>query len=558
MRRVCASIGMLLMSAGLCMGQDALGDGRALDRNTRVGGQGVNNPTRDFLAEMRFRNALVTGNVPGGAGFRGEAGYGLDFEFRQRVGSDDLFSFRRDSFTSGLAGTGIRGTEALQYQFALTVGNEPPRNLRGSLLTSRTGERTMAGVPSYPMDSVGGTVDLRQATPEEMGEYQPGSALSLRSISAYTAGRSLNPSMLYMQEDEAGMSEGLVASPLRGLAREELLGDSESETGARRDRGAVDRMGRERPGQASTDERRPGSFSEPGSGATGDVRDRLASDFASRMPFGQEQEGQEAGAGGAPAGGDPFLEQLAALQRVLRDGTLMDVAGPGEGQGGEGEVDPTAGPVSPEAALEQRVSGWKDLVTTLKRGVGTVEVPPPKLDRASAYDLHVERAQEMMTQGRYFEAEQRFTMALAARPGDAIASVGRVHAQIGAGLDLSAAANLRSFLVAHPEFVGARYEASMLPSEDRLRRAINRLTGLMREEAGSRRVRESALLLAYVSFQSGDRVSAILGLERLSEGEAGRTDPLTPLLRAVWLEDGQGDAEGEGETPAGQDDAGGG
>ncbi|MFI4916420.1 MAG: hypothetical protein ACIAS6_07940 [Phycisphaerales bacterium JB060] len=540
------------------MGQNALGDGRALDRNTRVGGQGVNNPTRDYLAEMRFRNALVTGNVPGGSGFRGYTGYGLDFDFRQRVGSDDLFSFRRDSFTSGLAGTGIRGTEALQYQFALTVGNEPPRNLRGSLLTSRTGERTTADVRSYPMESVSGTVDLRQATPEEMGEYQPGSILSLRSTSAYTAGRSLNPSMLYMQENETGQSEGLVASPLRGLAREELLGDSESETGARRDPAAGDRMSRERPGQESTDEAQPGSFSEPGAGATGEVRDRLASDFASRMTFGQEREGQEAGSGDAPTGGDPFLEQLAALQQVLRDGTLMDGAGPGEGQGGEGEVDPTAGPISPEAALEQRVSGWKDLVTTLKRGVGTVEVPPPKLDRASAYDLHVERAQEMMTKGQYFEAEQRFTMALAARPGDAIASVGRVHAQIGAGLDLSAAVNLRSFLVAHPEFVGARYEASMLPSEDRLRSAINRLIGQVRDEEGTRRMRESALLLAYVSFQAGDRVSTILGLERLGEGESGRMDPLTPLLRAVWLEDGQDAADREGETPADRDDAGGG
>ncbi|MEQ8318123.1 MAG: hypothetical protein RIE77_05990 [Phycisphaerales bacterium] len=549
MRRVGASAGALLLTAGLCFGQNALGDGRALDRNTRVGGQGVNSPTRDYLAEMRFRNALVTGNVPGGAGFRGVTGYGLEYDFRQRVGSDDLFSFRRDSFTSGLAGTGIRGTEALQYQFALTVGNELPRNLRGSLLTSRTGDRVTANLPSYPLESVSGATDLRQATPAELGEFEPGTALALRSTSAYAAQRSLNPSMLYMQESEGGQSLGLVASPLRGLAREDLVGDAEAPA-ERRDPMAGDRMSRD-PAETPPPigEREPAT----GLGAVGEIRDRLSNDYVSRV----DRSGQAPADGEAttPGTGDPFLEQLAALQQVLRDGTLMDTDGAAEGMPGE-----LAGPPSPQDAMEQRVSGWRDLVVTLKQGVGTVEVPSPKLDRASAYDLHVERAQAMMLEGRYFEAEQRFTMALAARPRDAIAAVGRVHAQIGAGLDLSAAVNLRSFLVEHPEFVGARYEPSMLPQEQRMRTAIDRLIEQVRGEAGTRRTRESALLLAYVSFHAGDRVSTILGLERLGEGEAGRRDPLAPLVRAVWLEEGGGASDPAGmgsEEEAPQGDGGG-
>lgn len=548
MRRVGASVGALLLSAGLCFGQNALGDGRALDRNTRIGGQGVNNPVRDFQAELRFRNALVTGNVPGGAGFRGVTGYGLDYDFRQRVGSDDLFSFRRDSFTSGLAGTGIRGTEALQYQFALTVGNEPPRNLRGSLLTSRTGDRVTAVLPAYSLESMGRDTDIRRATAEEMGEFEPGTALSLRSISAFAAQRSLTPSMLFMQENDGGQSQGLVASPLRGLAREDLIGDAEAPA-ERRDPMAGDRMSRD-PEESPP----PAGLREPatGLGATGELRNRLSSDYVTRADPGVEEPAD--GEAAPPAGGDAFLEQLAALQRVLRDGTLIETGGAAEGTPGEpGEL---AGPASPQDVMEQRVSGWRDLVVTLKQGVGTVEVPPAKLDRASAYDLHIERAQAMMADGRYFEAEQRFTMALAARPRDAIAAVGRVHAQIGAGLDLSAAVNLRAFLVEHPEFVGARYEPSMLPQEQRMRTAINRLITQVRGEAGARRTRESALLLAYVSFHAGDRVSTILGLERLGEGVAGRRDPLAPLVRAVWLDDGdQADAaagvESDEEAPQG-------
>lgn len=540
MRQIGMSVAGVLLAAGLALGQNALGDGRALDRNTQVGGTGTNSPTRDYLAEMRFRNALVTGNVPGGASFRGDAGYGMTFDFRDRVGSDDLFSFRRDSFTSGLAGTGIRGTEALQYQFALTVGNAPPRNLRGSLLASRTGERLDLQVPAYPMESVPGSVDIRQATPQELNEYEPGTALSLRSISAYTAGRSLGPSMLQMVEGPQGLTEGLVASPLRGLAREELLGDSEARDGVPGDPRRVDRQAGSGEGDAASGQADGTRGMSPGMGVTADVRERLSLDYASRAtdPGAAATPGAEPGA----AQDNPFLGQLAALQQVLREGTLVET---GQGAGQEG------GESGSPQAMSDRVSGWKDLVGTLKQGVGTVEVPPPTMDRATAYDLHVSRAKAMMEQGRFFEAEQRFTMALAARPGDAVASIGRVHAQIGAGLDLSAAVNLRAFMVEHPEFVGARYEPGLLPGEERLRVAANRLREHLDAEDGQRRRRESALLLAYVSFHLGDRVSTILGLERLGEGEVGQRDPLTPLLRAVWLD---GEDADEGERAGGPDE----
>lgn len=558
MRQAGVSVGAVLLAAGLALGQNALGDGHALDRNPQVGGQGINSPTRDLMAEIRFRNALVTGNVPGGAGFRDEIGYGLTYDFRQRVGSDDLFTFRRDSFTSGLAGTGIRGTDALQYQFALTVGNAPPRNLRGSLLTSRTGERLTIGLPSSSTGLGGGVTDLRQATPDELGEYEPGTALSLRSISAYTAGRSLGPSMLTMVDGPEGSTQGLVASPLRGLAREDLLGDSEA---SERQPGDASRP------ESGTGERGVGAMNPaPGAGVADDLREKLAMEYASRVPGSTDpavDPGAVPEAQGAAAmdGGDPFLQQLATLQQVLRGGVLAeagDVSAEGAEAGGELGGVPEA-PAS-QRAMARQISGWKELVGTLKEGVGTVEVPAPKLDRASAYDLHVDRAKNMLSEGRFFEAEQRFTMALAARPGDAIASIGRVHAQIGAGLDLSAAVNLRSFLVEHPEFVGARYEPAMLPSEDRLEIASRRLSDQVNADEAQRRGRDSALLLAYVSFHRGDPVLIILGLERLGEGEAGRRDPLTPLLRAVWLDEvvevAQPEAEEDAAAESGEDDDG--
>src|SRR2546423_569446 len=94
-----------------------------VDRNVRVGSGGINPARPDFAAEVRLRNAIVTGNAPGGISFRGDVGYRAPGEFMGSLGSNDSFAFRRDSYYSGLGGLGIRGTDALQYQFAMATGH---------------------------------------------------------------------------------------------------------------------------------------------------------------------------------------------------------------------------------------------------------------------------------------------------------------------------------------------------------------------------------------------------------------------------------------------------
>ena len=65
-------------------------------------------------------------------------------------------------------------------------------------------------------------------------------------------------------------------------------------------------------------------------------------------------------------------------------------------------------------------------------------------------------------------------------------------------------------------------------------------------------MRESALLLAYVSFHRGDTATTELALERLGEGRRGQRDALVPLLRAVWLEE-QDASEPEAESAEGSE-----
>ncbi|GIW74683.1 MAG: hypothetical protein KatS3mg103_1205 [Phycisphaerales bacterium] len=615
MLRMGVGVGVLAITstAGLALGQYALGDGRALDANTQVGSQGINNQVRDYRSEFRFRNALVTGNVPGGYGFRDEVGYGLPGDFRQRIGTDDLFEFRRDSFTSGLAGVGIRGIEALQYQMALTVGNQPPAPFRGSLVASRSLPTVAMDLPGQGAagDGAGaslgagvgllGEVDLRPADGSAMGTGLP----ALRSSASYLAGLGLEPTLLHEAQAQDGQVLGLVASPLRGLARQPLSPGTATDAAEGDAAGAdaagapwaADGLDDRAQGLGATGDdaqqagddgrvrlgRLPGGRLGPADVSESMLR-RLAEDYARRLgqgladPSGRSRGGAQplerpdalrpdagqpdagaagpepaeepaaAGLGGVSsgaldaggAGGDVFSRRLAELQRALRRGTLSP-----QGQAG-GEGAPADGT---PAGLAGSVEGFDALVKTLKTAAGTVQLPAGRLDRPSAYELHLDRARAMLREGRYFEAEQRFTMALAARPGDAIAQIGRVHAQLGAGLDLSAAVNLRQFLTEHPQFVGASYGSELLPSADRLQAAAGRLRQRLDEADGRASLRERALLLAYVGRLRGDAVLVRLGLERLGEGPAGRADPLVELLRAVWLDEPIAPADGQAQEP---------
>src|SRR6185295_9087936 len=134
MTRPRSGLATLIGSAGLALSlavspaaaQNALGNGTALDRNLQQGSGGKNAKGRDIKAEIQFQNAIITGNAPGGKSFHGDVGYLAADEIRANLGSNDLFSYYRDSSQSVLPAIGIRGTDALRYQYSLATGEAPP------------------------------------------------------------------------------------------------------------------------------------------------------------------------------------------------------------------------------------------------------------------------------------------------------------------------------------------------------------------------------------------------------------------------------------------------
>jgi hypothetical protein len=78
-----------------------------------------------------------------------------------------------------------------------------------------------------------------------------------------------------------------------------------------------------------------------------------------------------------------------------------------------------------------------------------------------------------------------------------------------------------------------------MPAKERLKSLIAELReALDKARANQGPVpEESALLLAYIGFQAKDISAVRDGLEALARTERGKTDPLLPVLRRVWLED---------------------
>ena len=562
--------------AGSAAGQDALGDGRALDRSLQQGTQ-YNSARQDLRATLEYQNAIVTGNAPGGASFRGDVGYRAPGEFRGALGSDDIFAFRRDSLFSGLAGRGLRGTDALTYQQALTTGGAPPSDLAGNLIVPRD-------QPSVRPDRLATTQGLDPRQPFLVEVDRPLDPLSreLRSASAYVANDPLRTTMIgeiQLPTDQAVQRLGITGSSLRGLRTQPLDGAApadplaeavQSLPAANRDRREDSRyLDAEQQRQAEALRNlRPGERPPAGPAGREDFRNQT-----DREQFRVESTHEEilerlAAAREAQAERDQAQRDLADSLRNIRQhlrGAPQQPGAPAQpgaaqqpgaqprgqqpaAQPGDAQQDPAPPPsirdrnAAPDDAQPQNTPGavpLPDMQAELLRRAGEVHNYRPRGSQGDLYAEHLSRGQDLLASGQYIDAEARFARAVTLQPGDPIAKAGRVNAQLGAALYLSAANNLRELLVNHPEMIGVRFSPQIVPSRERLERLVEDLrtnVGLGADrEAGKRLVRESALLLAYTGRLLGDERTVREGLDAL-EQHAPQEQRLVDLLRRVWLD----------------------
>lgn len=607
----------LLALAGTASAQNALGDGTSLMRDM---GRNVPmarpNTAANFQQELNLRNAIVTGNAAGGMSFRGDVGYVAPSDIRASLGSNDLFAFRRDSLFSGFAGLGIRGTDALQYQFALSTGGA--NGLLGGGALPRSGGGIGTQAPSTSADprvlaelnaerdaragAVPGTrANGTGATGTIGAPVDEGSMLGmLRSPSAYVANRGIQSELMASFLDTTtNQNWGLTASSLRGVrmnrlqtAQEELArpgavptsalptvatdvqqpGEASPVQGATRGPGTVVPNSYqamvERFRDAASGRLQPTPVEEPTEATP------LAIDPATglpiRTPAGQTPGSQTPGTPGLIPGMPEATDQTIAPGTPEWERRLTEIRTRLSGDMSQtGEQSPTsATPDLPAGAGEESRLGNMSAGSLTYRPLDAealriLRESAPRIGEYATptggpdpYVDHMAVAGRLLRAGQYFDAEERFTRAQANRGDDYLATIGRFHSQIGAGMYLSAGMNLRRMLTDHPEAAATKFDAAMLPDPARLTKVADELrANASRALEGHSMVlgTDSALLLAYVGYQRGDAALVSEGLEtyqRLLDASgnpaAGRT--LLDLITQVW-----GHAPGDAPVGEGQE-----
>jgi len=568
----------LLLAAALLTASPALaqqyrgGGGTLLDRNQQVGSNGINARARDVRDQIWLNNAIITGNAASGKSFRGYVGYTAPSEFRGVAGSNDNYGFRRDSTSSAQVQSGVRASDALRYQLALTTGQNVPRYL--------------SQVVNTPRDANAATADAATST-----------SAALRSTADYLTTRALRPTFVGSRTDADGREWNATASSLLGVSwlrvnKAEPKFDGPSPTEPTSDfavptqptekerainaRADFTPSGFESKALAMRyrDERERERPSAIDSAVNSTVVDRAAlhAQLIDVLRTAYKPDADTANAASTDKPGDPargeqadnkpksFIDaELERVSRVLR-GLPATVATKPDGRSpGEPTTTTPTTPLSSKPALVDPMaptrSARKDdklpdakpippeLIAALKAaGVKSLDSLVPRegiLRDPKWYRGQMESGQQMLSEERYFDAEDRFTRAIAAMPEDPLAKIGRVHAQLGAGLFLSASANLRALLRTSPEVAGMRFEAKLLPSPARI--AV--VAGMLRTtlaNAGEGVGGDTSLLLAYLGHITNDQPMCEEGLKALGERiEAKDAADLTlyQLIRAVWLND---------------------
>jgi hypothetical protein len=551
----------LLAGAAPALAQTALGDGRGMERDLRIGGTG-NFARPNFMNEVRARNALVTGNAGSGASLRINPGYTAPDEFRGNLGSDDLFSFRRDSIQSS---PGFRGTQGLQYQSAYSIGNaNAPVVTRLDQFGSgnelpRTGftPRDPLGAPRVRSDNPNALLDPANPTDQSANLYTPSAVSTLRSTAAFTSTIGLSPAMVGTTRTDTGLNR-FTASSLMGVRNLDTpqadLPDNRLTARELAERNAEQPRTNAATGPDLRNNVTDRSAASPAfRTAYDDLRMRL-----DRLPARPEPAPTDDRTPAArPDPTDPksnvpdWERRINDLRERLRDGAPEEAPTPVPAVPKAGTPDDMermrkeSDEARAKRAAEDREKRKRALagldgetIDVIKKGGGeanryTTGTP------GSLFDVHVREGEDALAKGRYFDAEERFARALAMRPGDVTVMAARLNSQIGAGLYLSAAVNLRQLMETHPEVMGVRYTGGAMPTPARLKVLKDELNRTLEKAATDKGPipEESALLLAYIGFQTNDRESIRSGLDTLAKSPSGDRDPLIPVLRRVWLEE---------------------
>jgi hypothetical protein len=569
-----AGVLALIAGAAPALGQNALGDGRALERDLRQYGQGEqptgNAPRPNFMNEVRARNAAVTGNAPNGRSLMINSPYSDPNDFRGHLGSADLFSFQRDSQASAAPyhGTQYQNTTAFAHGLWKPATRLDTYGAASELPKTGANVRGQLPPPSRQRPNPDSATPQPSPSPLSTGGTEAGAAVTspvgtLRSAGAFTSTVELNPALVGFREEAGGELTRVTASSLLGVRtvgkNARMTERQEAEKGP--EKNAMAAMG--------LDASNPGPSTSAGSTTFrttyDDLKDRLTATGAgpapgtttpeTTVPAGQQPgkpAAKETKPGAEGTSAQPtWEERINRIRQRLEKGKGKTIEKPSGAEPAQPEKakgptpgaqpaepgSPAGAGAEPEKKNPYAMAGMDEETLEIIRKAGGEAKSYTAGTPGSLFDVHLKAGEDELSKGNYFDAEERFARALAMRPNDATVQAARLNAQIGAGLYVSAATNLRMLYSQHPEVIGVHYAGATMPTENRIKAMMEELRGNIAKAKrdGMPPSEESGLLLAYVGYQKHDAAAIREGLHALHASRDGASDPLIPLLEGVWL-----------------------
>jgi hypothetical protein len=538
-----AAVFVTAMSA---VAQIATQDGRALDANTRVGSGGFNNRLNQGGVTP---NQIIYGNVTGGQQFRGPVlerdpgafmgpspGRSIDRFVASSAGaplpyqpSFDLSTpvpfygvaraappppgTIREGFTGTYIGSGtmpLGGMDMTQYKLA------------GDWQAQRLGIATVPGTHTTLLGTLPDELflEIPEGSDNKQLEVSGSPLYGIQSLRApdfantgdqYGAQLSLMPggNMDRFSYEKAELRR--MRGELQGAAREQQQAEPRPQNPLGQ---PLDRS-RENPAQPTS-----GAFSNAPL-STGFASQQMTGQGAGQLVPPELQSSQYAELRRRLAGTQNA--QYAALEKAYEANQARRAAAAKAGGTGAASQ-PSQGALAPQPGeLKQPAMGMLNL-------------PPLKINSLAtgvrAKGLHdlLAGAEDLMRQGKFQSAIDRYNTAQQVAPNNPLVALGRANAELGAGAYRQASTDLHLIFVNDPTTLMAQYSLDQWFPSGRLDKIREELTGLSSQDP---KEEMPEFLLTYLAYNGGNLEEARRHLAEAQKRSGGK-DPALRLMETDW------------------------
>ncbi|QOV88496.1 tetratricopeptide repeat protein [Humisphaera borealis] len=146
------------------------------------------------------------------------------------------------------------------------------------------------------------------------------------------------------------------------------------------------------------------------------------------------------------------------------------------------------------------------------------------------------KAEVLMKDGKFAEALDQYDLAERAAPNNALITLGRANAELGASSYRSAETHLRQALGGEPALLLGKYDLQGMIGTDRLAILTKDLRDLAANEP---RESMASFLLAYIAYNTGSDAEAAGHLNEVTK-RSGAADPVVAKMRELWSLPGGG------------------